>query len=141
MSLNDQTSLTQALWRGALGKCPNCGHGHLFGRFLKVADHCEACGEALHHHRADDFPAYLVIVIVGHIIVPSVLAVETAYAPPAWVHLLLWMPLTALLAIGLLQPVKGVIVGLQWQMGMDGFQDAKLARSRLAASIAHPATT
>ena len=55
----------------------------MFGAFLKVKDHCEVCGEELHHHRADDFPAYVVILIVGHLLVPAVLSVETNFAPPA----------------------------------------------------------
>lgn len=128
MTSHDVVTLPQALWRGAQGKCPHCGRGHLFRRFLKVADHCGACGEALHHHRADDFPAYLVIVVVGHIIVPMVLAVEVAYAPPYWLHLLLWLPLTVIMSVGLLPPTKGAIVGLQWQIGMHGFQQTKEAR-------------
>jgi uncharacterized protein (DUF983 family) len=128
MTDQDPVPLSKALWRGFLGRCPNCGQGRLFGRFLKVADHCEACGEAFHHHRADDLPAYLVIVIVGHIIVPMVLSVETHYAPPYWVHLLLWAPLTLIMSLGLLQPIKGLVVALQWQAGMHGFEAAKRKR-------------
>ena len=67
--------------RGLLGRCPHCGEGRLFRAFLKVADHCAACGQDSTTHRADDLPAYLVIVIVGHIVVPVVLSVETNYAP------------------------------------------------------------
>ena len=59
-----------AMLRGLRGRCPNCGEGRMFRAFLKVADHCPACGEALHHQRADDAPAYFVIMIVGHIVVP-----------------------------------------------------------------------
>lgn len=116
--------LKTALWRGLRGKCPNCGEGHMFRSFLKVADRCDRCDEELFHHRADDFPAYLVIVIVGHIVVPLVLHVETYYAPPYWVHAVLWIPLTLGLALVLLQPVKGMIVALQWQVGMHGFEPA-----------------
>ena len=109
-------------------RCPNCGEGRLFGRFLKVSDACAVCGEEFHHHRADDFPAYLVIVVVGHIVVPALLAVETAYAPPAWLQLLIWLPFTMFSALGLLQPTKGAIVALQWQTGMHGFDEAKRRR-------------
>ena len=63
----------QAIFRGLRGRCPNCGEGKIFRAFLKVADECPACHEPLHHHRADDFPAYVVIVIVGHVVVPLVL--------------------------------------------------------------------
>src|SRR5580698_10000743 len=58
-------SLTKALWRGFTMRCPNCGEGKLFGRFLKVVDHCAVCGEDFTPQRADDFPAYLVIVVIG----------------------------------------------------------------------------
>jgi uncharacterized protein (DUF983 family) len=114
--------------RGLLGRCPCCGKGRMFGAFLKVKDRCEVCGEELHHHRADDFPAYIVILIVGHLLVPAVLSVETNFAPSYWVHLMLWLPLTHILTLGLLQPVKGAIVALQWHMGMHGFEEAKRAR-------------
>ncbi|SJZ75802.1 Uncharacterized conserved protein, DUF983 family [Enhydrobacter aerosaccus] len=117
-----------ALLRGLLGRCPACGEGHLFRAFVKVAEHCERCGEPFHHHRADDFPAYVVIVLVGHIIVPLAMIVEIAYSPPYWLHTLIWLPLVLVLSIGLLQPIKGMIVALQWQMGMHGFAAAKLAR-------------
>ena len=98
--------------RGLRGRCPNCGEGRMFRAFLKVADHCPACGEALHHQRADDAPAYFVILIVGHIVVPLVLAVETAFAPSYWIHVALWLPLTLGLSLCLLQPIKGALVGL-----------------------------
>ena len=63
----------QAMARGLRCRCPNCGEGKIFRAFLKVTDKCSVCGENLSHHRADDLPAYLVIVIVGHIIVPIAL--------------------------------------------------------------------
>jgi uncharacterized protein (DUF983 family) len=101
----------------------------MFCAFLKVNDLCPHCNEELYHHRADDFPAYLAIVIVGHILVPIVLAVETEIAPPMWVGMTLW-PLTALvMALGLLQPIKGAVVAIQWFGGMHGFEEAKKARS------------
>ena len=134
MSVTDPVSLTQAMWRGFLCKCPNCGKGPLFGRFLKVADHCSECGEEFHHHRADDFPAYLVIIVVGHAIVPAILAVEVAYAPPVWLQLIVWLPLTLFSSLSLLQPTKGAIVGLQWQTGMHGFERSK--QRRLAEAVA-----
>jgi uncharacterized protein (DUF983 family) len=101
----------------------------MFGAFLKVNERCDVCGEELHHHRADDFPAYVVIFIVGHLLVPAVLYVETNFAPSYWTHLALWLPTTLILTLGLLQPVKGAIVALQWRMGMHGFEFAKKARS------------
>ncbi len=128
ISRQEPVLLTEALRRGFLMRCPNCGKGRLFGRFLKVADHCSSCGEVFSHHRADDFPAYLVIIIVGHLLVPTALIIEVAYSPPLWLDTLVWVPLTAICAIALLQPVKGAIVALQWQMGMHGFASAKERR-------------
>ena len=121
-------SLANAMWRGFRGRCPHCGEGRLFPHFLKVADRCERCGEELFHQRADDFPAYLVIVMVGHAVVPAILAVEMAYAPPLALQLLLWLPVTLFASLALLQPTKGAIVGLQWQSGMHGFAQAKALR-------------
>jgi uncharacterized protein (DUF983 family) len=115
-----------AVTRGLTGRCPHCGKGRLFRAFLKVADNCPACGEAFHHHRADDAPAYFVILIVGHIVVPLALAVESAYTLPYMAHIWLWTPLTLGLALGLLQPVKGAIVALQWAFRMHGFDPAQL---------------
>lgn len=110
-----------ALLRGWRGRCPNCGKGRLFRAFLKVADECPVCHEPFHHHRADDAPAYFVILIVGHLIVPLALAVEIEYALPYWLHAALWTPLTLGLALALLQPIKGAIVAVQWAYRMHGF--------------------
>jgi uncharacterized protein (DUF983 family) len=120
------------MMRGWRGLCPNCGEGRMFRAFLKVADHCPACGEALHHQRTDDAPAYFVILVVGHLIVPIVLAVETAYAPAYWIHAMLWLPLTIGLSLAILQPIKGTLVGLQWAMRMDGFNPEHVEGVELA---------
>ena len=117
-----------ALWRGLRGKCPKCGEGHLFRKFVKVADACDRCGEAFYHHRADDFPAYLVIILVGHFIVPLTMYVEIAYSPAYWIQVALWLPLILVMSVGLLQPVKGAVVALQWYFGMHGFAAAKQLR-------------
>lgn len=124
----EPVSLPQALWRGFTMRCPNCGHGGLFGTFLKVADHCSACGEEYRHHRADDFPAYLVIVVIGHLVVPALLIVEVVYAPPIWLQYAIWLPIIAFGALALLQPTKGAVVALQWQLGMHDFEQSKMLR-------------
>ena len=113
-----------AMLRGVRGACPNCGRGHLFKGFLKVADACDACGEELHHHRADDAPPYFTMFIVGHIVVPLVLVVEKLWAPPLAVHFVLWTAVTLGLTFALMPAVKGAIVGLQWALKMHGFDYA-----------------
>lgn len=117
-----QRSVFQSLLRGAQLRCPSCGEGRLFGRYLKVVDHCPACGEAMHHHRADDAPPYFTIMIVGHVVVSLVLAVEMAYRPPLWLHAALWLPLTVLLSLAILPVIKGALVSLQWALLMHGFE-------------------
>ncbi|TIW75553.1 MAG: DUF983 domain-containing protein, partial [Mesorhizobium sp.] len=114
-----------AIKPGLLGRCPRCGEGKLFYAFTKTVDTCSVCGEEIHHHRADDLPAYLVIVIVGHIVVGSFMAVEATTTLSNLQHALIWVPLTIILALALLQPVKGAVIGLQWALYMHGFGGEK----------------
>jgi uncharacterized protein (DUF983 family) len=123
-SLERPRPLYRAALRGFFGRCPQCGKGRMFRAFLKVIDCCPACAEELHHQRADDAPAYFVILIVGHIVVPLVLAVEMAFAPPLWVHMAMWGPLTLALSLLLLPRIKGALVAWQWAMRMHGFDPA-----------------
>jgi uncharacterized protein (DUF983 family) len=126
---NDWTSAETAagrqvglsLRRGLRGRCPRCGRGHLFCAFLKVDNHCSVCRLDFTGHRADDLPAYLVIVIVGHVLVPIILGTEVAYAPSLAFQLGVYLPITALASIALLQPIKGAVVALQWSLRMHGF--------------------
>lgn len=113
--------LWPAIKRGLLGRCPRCGEGKLFKAFTKTVDTCSVCGEEIHHHRADDLPAYLVIFIVGHIVVGAFMSVEASTDWPTWQYLALFVPLTLVLSIGLLQPIKGAVIGLQWALYMHGF--------------------
>ncbi len=119
---------TSYLSRGWRQRCPACGEGSLFGKYLKVQRECAHCGEELYHHRADDFPAYVVILILGHVLIPLVVEVEMRFTPPMWLHALLWAPLACLLTYLLLPRVKGAIVAYQWNKGMHGFRKAKEAR-------------
>jgi uncharacterized protein (DUF983 family) len=112
-----------ALKRGIRGRCPRCGEGKLFRAFLKVDNNCSSCGLDFTPHRADDLPAYLVIVIVGHIVVPLALMIETNYSPPVALQLAIYLPVTFVASLALLQPVKGAVVGLQWALRMHGFDD------------------
>ena len=105
----------------------------MFGKFLKVAEACDVCGEELHHHRADDFPAYIVISIVGHIMLSMTFWIEVSFAPPMWVQLVSVLPTGALLTLWIIQPIKGAVVAIQWHIGMDGFGPAKAARIRVGS--------
>jgi uncharacterized protein (DUF983 family) len=82
------------------------------------------------HHQADDAPPYFTILIAGHIVIPLLMTAELTFAPPLWLHLLIWVPLTAILCLALLPRVKGAIAGLQWAQRMHGFgQDGDVHRN------------
>jgi uncharacterized protein (DUF983 family) len=125
----------RSLLRGARLQCPACGERSMFRRYLKVADACPACGEELHHHRADDAPPYFTIILVGHIVVGLVLAVEMAYRPPLWLHAALWLPLTVMLTLLFLPSIKGALIGLQWALLMHGFDPE--AKEEMVESFDH----
>lgn len=107
-----------AMGRGLLGRCPACGQTHAFAGYLKVVPSCVACGAPLGSLRADDAPPYFTIFIVGHIVVGLMLWVEGAYKPPLWVHAAIWLPLSLVLTVALLRPVKGATLGLMLKLGM-----------------------
>jgi uncharacterized protein (DUF983 family) len=110
-----------AVRRGFAGRCPQCGEGRLFGRFLKISPTCATCGEDYTHARADDLPPYLVITVVGHIVGTGILSAETYADWPAWLHMAIWPALTVILSLALIQPLKGVVVAHQWALRMHGF--------------------
>lgn len=108
------SGLPQALARGFQMRCAACGSGRMFRSFLQPVEACATCGVDWRRRTADDFPPYLVILLIGHIIAPAMIWVETTWHPPMWVHLSLWLPAVTLLALGLIQPVKGAVMAFQW---------------------------
>ena len=111
---DDDRALGTAILRGLRGSCPRCGKGKMFDGFLTVAPRCEQCGLDYSFVDSADGPAFFVLFISGFIVVGSALAVELAYAPPYWVHALLWTPLILLTTLGPLRPVKGLLISLQY---------------------------
>ena len=107
-----------ALGRGFAGHCPACGKTHLFRAFLKVVPACRNCGAPLGLARADDAPPYFTILITGHIVVPLLVIMQKYANPPGWELAAIFLPLTLVLALGLLQPVKGAVVGMMLAFGM-----------------------
>nr|CAD6418209.1 hypothetical protein REQ54_01807 [Rhizobium sp. Q54] len=111
----------RAIGRGIRSTCPACGTGRLFQAFLKPVNHCAACGEEIHHHRADDLPAYLVIFIVGHVLLTGYMLTDMVFPLSPWLHFAIWIPLAVLAALLTIQPIKGGVIGLQWAYRMHGF--------------------
>ena len=107
--------------RGFLGRCPNCGEGKLFISYSKPVDACAVCNEDMTHQRADDFPAYLCIFIVGHTMIPLMIAMYTWTDINMWVQMAFFLPFLILFSLWLLPKVKGAVIGLQWALRMHGF--------------------
>jgi uncharacterized protein (DUF983 family) len=112
--------LSTALGRGLLGRCPACGKTHLFAGFLRVVPECASCHAPLGSARADDAPPYFVILITGHILIPAMLIAQRWGNPSDLTLMAIFVPLTLVLAIGLLRPVKGGVLGVMVTMGMLG---------------------
>jgi uncharacterized protein (DUF983 family) len=99
---------------GLTCRCPRCGKGRLFQGFLDLRPRCDACGLDFAFADSGDGPAVVVIFIAGFIVVGCALAVELGYAPPIWVHALLWGPLILATTLLPLRPMKGLMVALQY---------------------------
>ena len=112
--------LMTGLRRGFRRKCPNCGHGFAFGGYLKLRSECEVCAHPIGEYRCDDAPPYFTIFLVGHIVVPGVLAMEHALSPSLALQLSGWLPTTVVLCLGFLPFIKGAVLGTQWAMGIKG---------------------
>jgi len=119
--LEDDRPLGRAMLRGWRMRCPCCGAGPILRGYLSVRDACPACGEALHHQRADDGPAYLTILIVGHLMAPAILWAFVAFRPDPMILATAFAIGTVGLSLFLLPRLKGVMVGIQWAKRMHGF--------------------
>lgn len=113
--------LWPAMLNGMKCRCPACGRGKLFSRYLRVTDVCAVCGTELFHHRADDAPPYLVITIVGHIAVGVLLHMEMSQPFNPMIYIWTMVPAILILTLALLPVTKGAVVGLQWARYMHGF--------------------
>ena len=107
--------------RGWSGRCPSCGKGPMLRGYLAVRDSCPVCHEDLHHHRADDGPAYLTIMVVGHLLAPLILFVYATWRPEAWTMVAIFSIFTVAASLYLLPRIKGAFVALQWAKEMHGF--------------------
>ena len=125
ISFDDPTPVERpmksAILRGFRLKCPNCGAGPMMRSYLKTRDTCAVCGEELFHHLADDGPAYMTILVVGHILAPMILIVFTIFRPDPLIMAVLFSVGFSALALVLLPRFKGMFVAIQWSRRMHGF--------------------
>lgn len=131
----------ETIFRGARNVCPRCGRNPLFGRFLKPVPVCVNCGQDWSLQSADDFPAYLSILVTGHLVVPLIITLTSEFDLSAAMLAAIIVPLTALLIVALLQPAKGAVIATQWWLGMNGFKlERREAGESGEALPADPAT-
>ncbi|MBL6958138.1 MAG: DUF983 domain-containing protein [Rhodospirillales bacterium] len=107
----------RSVFRGLCKRCPQCGQGRIFRRYLKPVHACSQCGEAYGHIRTDDFAPWLTILFLGHILAPVIIQVERWYSPPVWGQLMIVVPLTFALVLALLPTAKGTCLGFMWALG------------------------
>lgn len=120
----DDRPLRPAMWKGWRCKCPNCGTGPMLKGYLTVRESCPVCREDLSHQRADDGPAYLTILVVGHIMAPLLHIVFTTFRPEPLVLFSIFAVGCVALSLYLLPRLKGMVVAIQWAKRMHGFGGA-----------------
>ena len=121
LSSENERLVRPALIHGLQSRCPACGEGKLFSSFLTPAASCTHCSEDLEGHEAHDFPAYIVILILGHVIVSVMMTVNAAFNIPVYWQAIIWPVVTIVLALSMIQPVKGAVIAYQWAKRMHGF--------------------
>ena len=132
----------KAIKRGLRGRCPACGRGRILHSYIRVDEACRACGEELHHHRADDFPPYITIFVVGYILGAAMLVIDDAWPNlPVIIHLVIWPTLCLLLSLWLLPVLKGGLVAYQWALRMHGFETAHQPASKQTSQTAPDRTS
>jgi uncharacterized protein (DUF983 family) len=114
MPENMITTLGGSIRAGLTCACPRCGRGKLFHGFLALRPRCDVCGLDYSFADAGDGPAVFIMFLAGFIVVAAALVTEVKYEPPYWVHAVLWIPLTLIVTIGPLRPMKGLMIALQF---------------------------
>ncbi len=109
------------MMRGLRGQCPRCAQAKLFHAWIKPVDHCPHCQHDWSVQQADDFPAYIGIFVVGHLLAPIVIMMISTFALSAWVTLAIILPLAIIMLIAMLQPVKGGVIAMLWWWGVGAF--------------------
>ncbi|WP_293868952.1 DUF983 domain-containing protein [uncultured Alsobacter sp.] len=99
---------------GLTGKCPRCGNASMFRGFIAVAPTCPSCGLDYSFADAGDGPAVFIMLIGGALVVGGALFTEIRWEPPMWVHAMIWPPFAIAVCLGLLRPLKGLLIALQY---------------------------
>lgn len=119
--LDDERQLRPALWRGWRRRCPSCGAGPVLKGYLTVREQCPVCQMSFEPQRADDGPAYLTILIVGHICAPVLLWAFVEFRPDPAVLATAFSVAAVAMSLYLLPRLKGAMIAFQWSRRMHGF--------------------
>ncbi|MEZ5681573.1 MAG: DUF983 domain-containing protein [Erythrobacter sp.] len=120
------TTIWETLLRGIRCRCPRCGEGRVFHKWLKPVDACPHCALDLTGQRADDFPAYIAMFVTGHLLAPVLILLAGDYDLSPLAVMAIIIPLAVVMMVIMLQPSKGAVIGLQWWHGMHGFKRERL---------------
>lgn len=115
-----------AVGRGLRGLCPRCGAAPLFRAWLKPVERCGHCKQDWSVQQADDFPAYIGIFVVGHLLAPVVIAMISG-GVSAWLTLAILLPVAVIMLLATLQPTKGAVIGFLWWHGIGAFKAERRA--------------
>ncbi|MGN6670657.1 MAG: DUF983 domain-containing protein [Candidatus Nucleicultricaceae bacterium] len=107
------------VWRGIRGLCPKCGQGRLFVKYIALKEKCSVCFEELAKHRADDGPAWLTILLTGHIMVPFLLYISRIDAISEWQAITVSVILTIIVAFVMLPFSKGLFISVLWLLAQE----------------------
>ena len=121
MKATVQRDTKQAMIRGFKRSCPRCGKAYLFDGYLAVSKDCSACNLDLTPQRADDGPAYLTIIIVGHLLVPFLIPAYKIWDLQHAIVAIVFSTFAVVLSLVLLPRLKGALIGFQWAKQMHGF--------------------
>lgn len=116
--MRDGVSVGKALWRGLQRKCPCCGQAPAFRGYLKVVDACASCQTPLSIYPTDDGPAYITMILVGHVIIAPAFMFGFFYAYPVQVLAPVLVGAIGGLTLLALPYIKGAFLGLMWNLGL-----------------------
>ncbi|RED11052.1 DUF983 domain-containing protein [Pontivivens insulae] len=118
---SEERDTKTAIMRGWRRTCPRCGAGPVFEGYLKVRDDCVVCQQDFTPQRADDGPAWLTMLIAGHLMAPLIVLIYELWRPSPWVLFFGLSVPFVLLSLWLLPRIKGGWIAFQWAKRMHGF--------------------
>ncbi|MDD3797749.1 MAG: DUF983 domain-containing protein [Novosphingobium sp.] len=102
-----QPSLGEA---ALFGLCPRCGAKTLFDGVIRFAPRCRACGLDYSSFNVGDGPAAFLTLLIGGLVTGLALWLQLSFSPPFWVHIVLWVPLTAVAVVFGLRASKAMLL-------------------------------